>query len=73
MKFSLSKGCSLSIPSLTKAYFISIGKISSRLYNKNNGENFVEICLLTQCANSTSSIMQGNHRDSHQERSPKIP
>ena len=57
---SLSKGHSLSFPSIpTKLYLTSIGKVGSRLYIKKNGENVVEVCLLTLCANKTPSIILG--------------
>ena len=56
----LLKGCSLSFPSIPiKLYLISIGEVGSRLYIRKNGENFVEVCLLTLCANKTPSIILG--------------
>ena len=57
---SLSKGCSLSFPSIpTKLNLTSIGKLGSRLYIRKNGENFVEVYLLPLCANKTPSITSG--------------
>ena len=57
---SLSKGCSLSFPSVsTKLYLTSISKVGSQLYSRKNGEKFVEVCLLTLSTNETPSILLG--------------
>ena len=47
----------------TKLYMTSTGKIDSRLYIRKNGENFVEVCLLTQCANKTPLILLGQPQE----------
>ena len=55
---SLQKERLLSSPSVpNKLYLTSIGKVSFRLYIRKNGQNFVEVCLLTLCANKTPSII----------------
>ena len=52
--FSLSKGSSISFPSiLSYLYLTSINKVGSRFYVRKNGEHFVEVCLLNLCANKT--------------------
>ena len=57
---SLSKGCSLSFPSVsTELYLTSISKVGSQLYSGKSGEKFVEVCLLTLSANRTPSIILG--------------
>ena len=59
---SLLKRCSLSLPSISnKLYLTSTGKVGSRLHTGKNGENFVEVCLLTLCANKTSIILGQSH------------
>ena len=69
---SLSKGYSLSFPSMST-------KFGRRLVNrfpiiiKKNGKKFVEVCLLTQCANKPPLIiLRQLHRDSHQEPSYSV-
>ena len=55
---SLPKRCSLSFPSISnKLCLTSIGKVGSRLYSGKDGKNFVEVCLLTPCANKSPSII----------------
>ena len=62
-KVSLSKGRSLSFPSIsTKLCLTSIGKVGPWLYLRKNEENCVEVCLLTLCANIFPSIILGQYQ-----------
>ena len=57
---SLSKACSLSFSAIpTNLYLTPIGEICSRSNISKNGENFVEVCLLTLCWNKTPLIILG--------------
>ena len=57
---SLSKGFSLSLLYIsTKLSLILTGKVGYQLCIRKTGENFVEACLLTLCANKTHLIMLG--------------
>ena len=56
---SLSKGYSLSFPSISTIYLTSIAKVGLWLCIRKNVETFVEVCLLTLCANKTPSIILG--------------
>ena len=59
---SLLKRCSLSFLSISnKLYLISTGEVGSGLHTGKKGENFVEVCLLTLCANKSSIILGQSH------------
>ena len=50
--------CSLSFTLVpTNLYLTSVGKLGSQLSIRKNEEKYVEVCLVTLCANKTPSII----------------
>ena len=60
IKRFFAERCSLSFPLVpTNLYLTSVGKLGSQLSIRKNEEKYVEVCLVTLCANKTPSIILG--------------